>query len=47
MRILILCDLEGTAGVIDFKTQTYDGGARKARGRIGKIAPSRPHRFSS
>ena len=26
MRILILCDLEGTAGVVDFKTQTYDGG---------------------
>ena len=26
MRILILCDLEGTAGVVDFETQTYDGG---------------------
>lgn len=26
MRIFILCDLEGTAGVVDFKTQTYAGG---------------------
>ena len=26
MRILILGDLEGTAGVVDFETQTYDGG---------------------
>jgi D-amino peptidase len=26
MRILILGDLEGTAGIVDFKTQTYDGG---------------------
>ena len=24
MRIFILCDLEGTAGVVDFQTQTYD-----------------------
>jgi D-amino peptidase len=24
MKIYILCDLEGTAGVVDFKTQTYD-----------------------
>ena len=25
MRIFVLCDLEGTAGVVDFQTQTYDG----------------------
>ena len=26
MRILIVCDLEGAAGVVDFRTQTYDDG---------------------
>lgn len=25
MRIFVLCDLEGAAGVVDFQTQTYDG----------------------
>ena len=24
MNIMVLCDLEGTAGVVDFQTQTYD-----------------------